>query len=995
MSYNSPEIRTFRGRYAQRNSFEVPDGALEVASNVTVGSDFIVTKRRGFYAYYVPATQILNLANYENTLVSIYSDKFAYYSNTGSEPNLLGSQTVLTNETGVTVSNTIKPRTAEANENLYSTSDNGLLKLTAYNSQVAYAGSPAAQDLFATFATTTQGGFLGSDQVVGYRLVFGRKDQNDNLILGSPGDIATITNATVTGVAYNHAGGGPWTVTVTSTAHGLITGQYITVMNATDVDANGTYQITVTGVNTFDYTVTTGNPSSGTLDYYNAEAIFIEATIPDRVADVSQGYFAQLYRSDQASSTTGFLSTYKLVAQRDLTAPEISAKVIFFTDSLPDILRGVELYTNENTQEGESQANGLPPKAKDITLFKSYLFYGNVTIRPYVNLQMIDNSLISSGNTFGIRVVSGVTTTDKTYVARSGLGNTLTWTNSITGVGPFTVTYSGHNFSTGDTLYISNVTGGTFANQTVTISGTTATDFTFALTGTGTPTALWFEGRTNGTNYIFTVSGASGATGIADTAQALVKAINTDTSSLVYARYTSDYTSVPGLISIFAEGFPDYIRLQSNAGSAFNPTVPASYSSSVQSSTSNLQHVLYISKLSEPEAVPLVNFLPVGSENKAILRILTLRDSVIVIKEDGVYRLSGDSPQNFVVTILDSTVICAGTDTPCVINNQVAMLSNTGVVLITESAVNIISRKIEQDIAPILGRSDSLSHGQAYESDRLYLLTCTRPNDSAISITHVYNTLTDEWSTWDKYFTCGVVGPKDTLFICQDTTNYLLKERKSQTRVDFADQWYASTITAVASNKKTITFTTLATPERGDMLVLGNVINKIFTSPNLVGVNTYQADLQDETTLVAADTPILYKSITSIVKTVPFHAGLTGRAKQFSQVQLHFRNASCSRLSIYFIGDYFLGSDETDWVAIWSRAGWAYFPWGFDFFGQPDGIDLPIGTTPAPICRIYVPIQQQRTTFIQTVLTHSEAGENIGLQAQSWSVRAYGERVTR
>lgn len=995
MTYTSPEIRTFRGRYAQRNSFEVPDGALEIASNVTVGSDFIVTKRRGFYAYYVPAAQILNVGNYENFVIGFYSDKIVYFSDTGTDPNLTGVQNVLTNETGVTVANSVKPRLAQASENLYSTSDNGLLKLTTYNSSVSFAGSPSGQDLIANYSPTVPGGFLGADQVIGYRLVFGRKDANDNLILGAPSDIATITNPATTGVSYTHAGGGPWTVTVTSNAHGLVTGQYITVVNASDVDANGTYSITVTGANTFDYVVTTGTPGNGTLDYYNAEAIFLEASLPDRVSNVSQGYFAQLYRTDQASITTGFLSTYKLVAQRDVTAAEITAKVMFFTDTLPDILRGVELYTNENTQEGESQANFLPPKSVDITLFKNYLFYGNVTIRPFVNIQMIDNALLTSGSTFGVRVVSGVSTTDKTYVARSGAGNTLIWSNAITGAGPFTVTYSGHNFSTGDTLYISNITGGTFANQTVTISSTTATDFTFSLTGTGTPTALWFEGRTNGTNYIFTTSAASGAQGIADTAQALVKAINTDTASLVYARYTSDYTSQPGLISIFAENFPDYIRLQSSAGSAFSPTLPSSYNSTVQSSTSNLQHVLYISKLSEPEAVPLVNFLPVGSENKAILRILTLRDSVIVIKEDGVFRLSGDNPQNFVVTILDSTVICAGSDTADVINNQVAMLSNTGVVLISESAVNIISRKIEQDIAPILGRSDSLSHGVAYESDRLYLLTATRPNDATISITHVYNTLTDEWSTWDKYFTCGVVGPKDTLYLGQYSTNYLLKERKSQTRIDFADQYYSSTVTAISTDKKVITFTTLATPERGDMLVLGGVINKIFSTPILVGVNTYQATLENETTLVATDTPILYKSITSIVKTVPFHAGLTGRGKQFSQTQLHFRSAMCSRLSIYFIGDYFLGSDETDWVALWQRTGWGYFPWAFDFFGQPDGIDLPIGTAPSPICRIYVPIQQQRTTFIQTVITHNEAGENISLQAQSWSVRAYGERVTR
>jgi hypothetical protein len=162
-----------------------------------------------------------------------------------------------------------------------------------------------------------------------------------------------------------------------------------------------------------------------------------------------------------------------------------------------------------------------------------------------------------------------------------------------------------------------------------------------------------------------------------------------------------------------------------------------------------------------------------------------------------------------------------------------------------------------------------------------------------------------------------------------------------------------------------------------------------------VNINTYSCTLLLPTTLVPGDTPILYGRIVTQVLTAPFHAGLVGRSKQFAQTQLHFRSDQCSRLVIYFLGDVFLGSIEVDWRATWQRAGWGYFPFSFDFFGQGTGIDLPIGTGPAPICRIYVPIQQQRTTFIQTNITHSEAGEAFNLQAQSWAVRAYAERVSR
>ena len=45
MPYAYPEIKTMRGLYQQRNSFTVPDGALETALNLTVKNDNILSSR--------------------------------------------------------------------------------------------------------------------------------------------------------------------------------------------------------------------------------------------------------------------------------------------------------------------------------------------------------------------------------------------------------------------------------------------------------------------------------------------------------------------------------------------------------------------------------------------------------------------------------------------------------------------------------------------------------------------------------------------------------------------------------------------------------------------------------------------------------------------------------------------------------------------------------------------------------------------------------------
>ncbi len=1004
MSYNYPEIRQFKGRYAQRNSFEVPDGALETALNVTVGNDFIVSKRRGFYGYYTPGTGTLKgLEKYENTLIAFYTDKVSHYTDTGTAPNETGSETVNGLETGTTVSITGSriPRTMQASENLYFTTITGVKKLTSFDSLVASASAPPGADLTAVFIPGSVASWFGPDKSVSYRILFGRKDANDNLILGAPSDVATILNTATTGVSYTSAGVGPWTVTVASPSHGLVASSYLQLYGAADADANGTFLVTIVDPNTFQYSVASGDPTSGTINWALSSAVLLETTVPEECADVSQGWFVQVYRNDQQSVSVDPFSTYKFLAQRTLTATEIATNVLQFTDTTPDLLRGAELYTNENTQEGESQANYGIPKPTDMCLFKNYAFYSDCVTHAFIETAIVDPTKIANGDQIILRIVD-LSTVDETYIARTGVGNQLTWTNSVSGGATITVTYSGHGFSNGDLLFFSNIVGGSYANQGAVISGVTATQFTATLVGSGTPTSLFFEGLSDsGGQPIFKLSQSSSfAVSLAETAQGLVKAISRNPGGLCYGKYLSDFSEVPGQIGIFARYFPTQLALRANpalAGSAFSPPLPNSFSTGTQvtSGTVNQRHHIYISKLSEPEAVPLLNFIPVGSENQAILRIKALRDSVIVIKEDGVFRLSGDSPQNFVVTILDSTVLCAGTDTVSVINNQVAMLSNVGVVLISETAVNIISRKIEEDIRPILGRPDTLSHGVAYESERLYLLTCSKPNDPTLSVCHIYNNLTDEWTTWDKLFISGVVGPEDTLYLI-NLTNQILIERKSQTRIDFSDQFYSSTILSVSPSATDISFSVVGIiPEAGDILVSGNVINRIRSTPSVIGVNQYSCSLQVPTTLIAGDTPIFYKSIRSVIGTAPFHAGLTGRTKQFAQTQLHFRSDQCSRINLFFTGDTYLGSNAITWEALWNRAGWGFFPWAFDFFGQGNGIDLPIGTAPAPICRIYVPIQQQRTTFIQTYMTHTEAGEAINLQAQSWALRAYAERVTR
>lgn len=1010
MAYSYPELKRFMGLFLQSNSFTVPDGALEVAENIVISKDGIITKKPGNYLYFTPSSGTLNkLYTYQNKLIAIYNNKISYFTDTGASPNETGSETALGGET-VASSAPAVARALQSNANFYFTTDNGPYKLSSYSSAVAKSGAPPGLDISARFNASSSSAWLRAGYIVGYRVIFGYRDSNDNLILGAPSDITTITNSEVSLSGASVATAAGTTVTVTSPAHGLTSGQWLQVYDVlgftTPANAVGTFQITVTGANTFTYVtgVAPGGGPATALKYAYAMPIDLEFSVPSEVTS-AQSWFYQVYRSSQQQASVGIFSDFKLLEEFSLSASELSSRVVFFTDDYDDILLGAELYTNENSREGELAANHKPPKCLDLALFKNYAIYANCTSRQLLSLALIDTTVIAAGDFVELKTDA----TTRRYVAAAGVGNLTTQAQMSNAAGDLLLTVTAHGFSNGWQVYVGQVSGGSLVAGSYYVVSSAANTFKISATPGGP--AITFGGETsssvqavtNGTYPVFYLSqSVSAAVRLQETAQALVKAINRDQSATVYAQYASTPSQVPGKMVFQAKGFGGAIYARANTsavGAAFSPVLPQSFASGNQvfSRGDSLPHVLYVSKLNEPEAVPLVNFLTVGAKNKAIVRIHALRDSLIILKEDGVFRMTGDSPTNFTVTLLDSTVQIVAPSSSDVLNNQVAFLSNQGVCLVTESAVQIISRTIEDVIQPILGQANLAAETSAvaYESARSFLLTTTSPNSNVATQTYVYNLLTDQWTSWTDIYRQAVVGPGDTLYAI-DAANNILKERKKQTRLDFCGQNFSATISTVSldgkSSRLTLPLGTLAS--EGDIVVKNDVINTI-ASASFVSSGVYDVSFERVTNLSNGDTVTFYKGYRSTIKLAPFHAGLVGRMKVFTQMQLHAKDFGASKLKLQFGGDTVGGSEEVTWQAIIDSLGWGFFPWGFAAFGQAAATSLTVGTQPAPIVRVYVPKFAARTTFIQPIIVHDNAAEPLNFQSLSFAVRAYGERVSR
>lgn len=233
---------------------------------------------------------------------------------------------------------------------------------------------------------------------------------------------------------------------------------------------------------------------------------------------------------------------------------------------------------------------------------------------------------------------------------------------------------------------------------------------------------------------------------------------------------------------------------------------------------------LFYSKLNQPEAVPIVNFIDIGPRDKAIQRILALRDNLFVLKEDGVYIVTGTTAPDFGSRLLDGSTEIIAPDSAVVLNNKIYALSTQGVVTITEGGVAIISRPIEDRISGVANSRfnfELTSFGVAYESDRAYILWMpSETTDNVATQAYRYNTFTRTWTRWTVSATCGIVNPgNDILYIGPSDRNFLDQERKNGDRTDFADRDFSLSISSDGVEDAVLDLSSTSDLVKGDVLV--------------------------------------------------------------------------------------------------------------------------------------------------------------------------------
>lgn len=505
-------------------------------------------------------------------------------------------------------------------------------------------------------------------------------------------------------------------------------------------------------------------------------------------------------------------------------------------------------------------------------------------------------------------------------------------------------------------------------NDTITIDG-----MTFTAKAAENVATAEFE--------LFTAGSAS--QNIDDTAKSLIRVINQYASnSSVYAYYSSGYTDLPGQI---------LIEKRLLTGSSFTVSVSRSTSWDVAndgvSSNSAYPNGLMWSKIQQPEHVPYSHLELIGNKGARIRRIVPLRDSLFILKDDGVFRLTG-SGGSWQIEAIDTSTKLLAPDSAVVLNNQIYCLTDQGIVSISDIGVQVISRNIEDQINDLLGLNfdgvRNISFGISYETDRKYILyTISGSADTFATQAFVYNTFTNAWTVWDKAARTGFVNKTDNLlYLAQPNTQHLLKERKSYTFRDFIDEELADGFTIVSYSDKQVVLNSVSGIQVGDLLYQDSIIN----SPILEidsGTNTVTVY---DTKMWSIGSVTVNKAIDCSVEWVNQHCGNPGVDKQFQEVAFLFKIQSFVESTVGFYTDISGGYSYSTLNGMYGTGVWGASPWGTDLWG---GV-----TRPKPI-RVLIPREKSRGTLIVMQFENRFAYSEFAIQGLSLHYDFVSERLNR
>jgi len=462
--------------------------------------------------------------------------------------------------------------------------------------------------------------------------------------------------------------------------------------------------------------------------------------------------FIQLYRTNIQAAGGDPGDEMGLVYQKFLTSTDASNGYVTIPDVFPEgVNKGPALYTNAS-QQGIANANTQPPLCTDIASFKNAMFYSNTTSKQRISTTLIGfpewniasiaaNTPIAGQATYTFSGSPDLTGIDNTFtLAVNGTVGALNdnfggWAIISVNVGAFQIVVNGAGVAQAGG-------GGTAISGKLTIAGTTNSLLYTNILGS-TAVGLLIPRPSVGTF----------AQRLASAAASFAFSFTTGTTTLLSVSGPDD---PPGVFLIEELGIGGSPFTLSAAGGAFQACfAPALFTAQTSGNDKAINRVYY-SKFAQPEHVPLANYFDIGGRTAAVLRIVPLRDSLFVFKEDGIFRITGDGI-SWNVARFDDTLVLVHANAIAVVFNTIYALTTKGLVAITDNGIRIISEPVANLIRNFTdGPTLPTVYSSAAEKDGLVYFSLY---SGAARLGICYSYRTNTWSTVDITSAAIMGGP--------------------------------------------------------------------------------------------------------------------------------------------------------------------------------------------------------------------------------------------
>lgn len=164
---------------------------------------------------------------------------------------------------------------------------------------------------------------------------------------------------------------------------------------------------------------------------------------------------------------------------------------------------------------------------------------------------------------------------------------------------------------------------------------------------------------------------------------------------------------------------------------------------------------LHWSQPDEPEAVTLLSFVDIGEQTAPIMRVVALRNALLVFKSDGLWRVTGSGPSAWSVELLDPTLQLLRAEAVTVSNNKAYAWCVGGFYECDETGSRSLSAEkldVELRVAAGYVTSSAFSRGAlviAVEQRNLVLFGVPGAVSSDQTATvFAYDQTTQGWSEW-------------------------------------------------------------------------------------------------------------------------------------------------------------------------------------------------------------------------------------------------------